>query len=189
MPLEEQVLQATLVPQVLSGWLALQDPKVALVPLAAPVCLERQDLPAERAAQVPQDLRGELDQLAKQDLKDLQDPQDLQDLKDLRDPQEIQVHKEPQVKQDLKEALVAQDLQDLRVTQVRCTRQLLSRPISRLLAWDIMTPRRFPMMKSSNGNIFRVTGPLCGEFTGDRWIPLTKASDAELWCFRWSAPE
>ena len=22
-----------------------------------------------------------------------------------------------------------------------------------------------------------------------RWIPLTKASDAELWCFLWSAPE
>ena len=26
------------------------------------------------------------------------------------------------------------------------------------------------MMASSNGNIFRVTGPLCGEFTGHRWI-------------------
>ena len=36
---------------------------------------------------------------------------------------------------------------------------------------------------------FRVTGPLCGEFTGHRWIPFTKASDAELWCFLWSAPE
>ena len=35
-------------------------------------------------------------------------------------------------------------------------------------------------MTSSNGNIFRVTGHLCGEFTGDRWIPRTKASDAEL---------
>ena len=34
-----------------------------------------------------------------------------------------------------------------------------------------------------------VTGPLCGEFTGHQWIPLTKASDAELWCFLWSAPE
>ena len=43
------------------------------------------------------------------------------------------------------------------------------------------------MMTSSNGNTFRVTGPLCGEFTGHRWIPLTKASDAELWCFLWSA--
>ena len=42
------------------------------------------------------------------------------------------------------------------------------------------------MMTSSNANIFRVTGHLCGEFTGDRWIPLTKASDAEL-CFLWSA--
>ena len=45
------------------------------------------------------------------------------------------------------------------------------------------------MMTSSNGNIFRITGPLCGEFTGHRWIPLTKASDAELWYFLWSAPE
>ena len=39
------------------------------------------------------------------------------------------------------------------------------------------------MMTSSNGNIFGVTGPLCGEFTGDRWIPRTNASDAELWFF------
>ena len=43
------------------------------------------------------------------------------------------------------------------------------------------------MMTSSNGNIFRVTGHVCGEFTGLRWIPRTKASDAELWCFLWSA--
>ena len=34
-------------------------------------------------------------------------------------------------------------------------------------------------MTSSSGNIFRVTGHLCGEFI--------KASDAELWCFPWSA--
>ena len=34
----------------------------------------------------------------------------------------------------------------------------------------------------------RITGPLCGEFTGPRWIPLTKASDAELGCFLWSVP-
>ena len=39
------------------------------------------------------------------------------------------------------------------------------------------------MMTSSNGNIFRVTGHLCGEFPGPRWIPRTKASDAELWSF------
>ena len=39
------------------------------------------------------------------------------------------------------------------------------------------------MMTSSKRNIFRVIGPLCGEFTGHQWIPLTKASDAELWCF------
>ena len=35
---------------------------------------------------------------------------------------------------------------------------------------------KFFMMTSSNGNIFRVTGPLCVEFT-------------ELWCFLWSVPE
>ena len=31
-----------------------------------------------------------------------------------------------------------------------------------------------PMMTSSNGNIFRVTGHLCGEFTGHLWIPSTQ---------------
>ena len=45
------------------------------------------------------------------------------------------------------------------------------------------------MMTSSYGNIFRVTGPLWGESTGHRWIFLTKAGDAELWYFLWSAPE
>ena len=30
------------------------------------------------------------------------------------------------------------------------------------------------MMTSSNGNIFRVTGHLCGEFTGQRWIPAQR---------------
>ena len=45
------------------------------------------------------------------------------------------------------------------------------------------------IMTSSNGNIFRVTGPLQGESTGDRWIPLTKACNASLWCFLWSMPE
>ena len=34
------------------------------------------------------------------------------------------------------------------------------------------------MMTSSNGNIFRAIGYLCGEITGHRWIPRTKASDA-----------
>ena len=44
-------------------------------------------------------------------------------------------------------------------------------------------------MTSSNGNIFCVTGLLCGEFTGNRWIPRTKASDAKLWSFLWSTTE
>ena len=36
------------------------------------------------------------------------------------------------------------------------------------------------VITSSNGNFFRVTGPLWGEFTGHRWIPLTKASNTEF---------
>ena len=44
-------------------------------------------------------------------------------------------------------------------------------------------------MTSSNGNIFRVTGPLWGESIGHRWSPLTKASDADLSCFLWFASE
>ena len=61
----------------------------------------------------------------------------------------------------------------------------------RSVKWLIacLTPCSLFMMTSSNGNIFRVTGPLCEEFTRHRWISLTKASDAKLWCFLWSAPE
>ena len=45
------------------------------------------------------------------------------------------------------------------------------------------------VITSWNGNIFHVTGHLCGEFPGSRWIPRKKASQAELWCFLWSASE
>ena len=36
------------------------------------------------------------------------------------------------------------------------------------------------MMTSSNGNIFRVTGPLCGEFPSQR--PVTRSFDVSLIC-------
>ena len=52
--------------------------------------------------------------------------------------------------------------------------------------------RAVQMVTLLNGNICcvtRVTGPSWGESTSDQWIPLTKASDAELWCFLWCAPE
>ena len=63
------------------------------------------------------------------------------------------------------------------------------------LAWDECfkymilqrSIKKKTIMTSSNGNIFRVTVHLCGDFTGLWWIPRTKASDAELWCFLWSA--
>ena len=35
------------------------------------------------------------------------------------------------------------------------------------------------MMTTSNGDLFQITGPLCGDFTGHWWIPLTKASDSK----------
>ena len=59
----------------------------------------------------------------------------------------------------------------------------------RQFSWTKRTYISYIMMTSSNGNIFRVTGHLCGEFTGPRWIPHTGASDAELWYLLWSAPE
>ena len=37
------------------------------------------------------------------------------------------------------------------------------------------------MMTSSDGNIFRITGPLWSKYTGHRWIPLTKAAELFLW--------
>ena len=53
--------------------------------------------------------------------------------------------------------------------------------------WRISTSITIDELMSSNGNSFRLTGPLCGEFIGQQQIPLTKA--IELWCFLWSAPE
>ena len=49
--------------------------------------------------------------------------------------------------------------------------------LSKLWLNNQYTVRCNYMLTSSNGNIFRVTGPLCGEFTSDRLITLTKASD------------
>ena len=52
--------------------------------------------------------------------------------------------------------------------------------------WRVLT------MTSSNGNILRVTGPLCGEFTGHRWIHRTKDECGTLmfslicaWIYGW----
>ena len=46
-----------------------------------------------------------------------------------------------------------------------------------------------PWLRHQMETYFRVTSPLWGECTCHGWIPLTKASDAELWCFLWSSPE
>ena len=75
-------------------------------------------------------------------------------------------------RQTIVELSVICDLVDL--MRRDCTRKMEEPRVLWLL------PHWQSMMTSSNGNIFCVTGPLWGEFTGDRWIPLTKASDAEL---------
>ena len=41
------------------------------------------------------------------------------------------------------------------------------------------------MMTSSNGNIFRVTGHLCGEFTGDQWREALMFSLICAWINGW----
>ena len=40
--------------------------------------------------------------------------------------------------------------------------------------WTLAGYNEQYMMSWSNGNLFRVTGPLCGEFIGRRWIPPHK---------------
>ena len=58
-----------------------------------------------------------------------------------------------------------------------------------LFSQNLMKHCLVHMMTSLNENIFHVTSPLWGESTGHQWIPLTKASDTELWCFFWSMLE
>ena len=47
--------------------------------------------------------------------------------------------------------------------------------------WSQVLSRKWKV--PSNGNIFCVTGPLCGQFTGHRWIPLTNVSETEFLMF------
>ena len=54
--------------------------------------------------------------------------------------------------------------------------------------WRVDRDHDDALMTSSNGNIFHVAGFCAGEFTSDRWIPPTKASDTELWRFLSSEP-
>ena len=55
--------------------------------------------------------------------------------------------------------------------------------------WNMSMAETIRMMTSSNGNIFRATGPFVRGIHRSRWIPHTKASDTELWCLLWSASE
>ena len=59
----------------------------------------------------------------------------------------------------------------------------LQLPNPLILTYMLWSRQRFQWCLRHDDVIFCVTGPLCGEFTGHWWIPLTKASDGELWCF------
>ena len=61
------------------------------------------------------------------------------------------------------------------ISKLHIIAPILEMPHNGSEMWNIMT--------SSNGNIFSVAGHFNGEFPGHRWIPRTKASDAELWWF------
>ena len=54
--------------------------------------------------------------------------------------------------------------------------RFVQRSVTLLLMFITLKPIDIPRWRHpGNGNIFRVTGPLCGEFTGHRWIPLPKS--------------
>ena len=59
-----------------------------------------------------------------------------------------------------------------------CSLNGSSEPVDPLSHDDVIKWKHFPRY-----------WPFVREFTGHRWIPLTKASDAGLWCFLWSAPK
>ena len=85
--------------------------------------------------------------------------------------------------------LLTSDEDILREVMVKGFHNFTNRKVSHV--WYILealSNGRF-MMTLSNGNIFRVTGHLCGEVIGPQWIPLTKASDVELCYFLWFASE
>ena len=74
---------------------------------------------------------------------------------------------------------------------IQCQIALAIEQILKQLIWDALTLMWHHCKHDDiiKWNIFRITGHLCGEFCGPRWIPHTKASDEELWCLLWSAPE
>ena len=70
----------------------------------------------------------------------------------------------------------------LAAPRLRCLRSILKctwKALRNIRFVSLFSNRKgYQLMTSSNGNIFRVTGPLCEEFTGHRWIFLTTACDA-----------
>ena len=56
-------------------------------------------------------------------------------------------------------------------------------------AVELLLSSTFFMMTSSNGNIFRVTGPLCGEFTGPGEFPTQRPVTRSFDVYLWSASE
>ena len=74
----------------------------------------------------------------------------------------------------------ADSVQFCRRNLTKCSNYgLIPSVLLHILIWDVCPWRFFhhlqiTMMTSSNGNIFRVTGPLCGEFTGPGEFPTQR---------------
>ena len=67
---------------------------------------------------------------------------------------------------------------NMKLLMLQFTHILRTELIAQLITYSI-SPRWRHQMET----FFRVTGHLCGEFTGHRWSPRTRASDRDLWCF------
>ena len=68
---------------------------------------------------------------------------------------------------------------------IRGPNLVITVPADNVVPWVIGHQQAHILLKmtSSNRSFLRVNEPLCGEFTGNWWIPLTKGSKCGLWCF------
>ena len=65
-------------------------------------------------------------------------------------------------------------MQPLGVARPQWVKYMANQYIFNIFQATLFSTLNTIMMTSSNGNIFRVTGPLWGEYTGHQRIPLTK---------------
>ena len=74
--------------------------------------------------------------------------------------------------------------ESIRNNDMASTKQTIIKQQYAFMLWNISY--NYDVMKWKH---FQRYWPFVREFTGPRWIPRTKASDAGVWCFLWSACE